>query len=50
MLLDLREICKKIPRPIVGVIHIGAHYGEENEVYEDLEIHNRMFFEPLSSS
>tara|TARA_R110000851_G_scaffold304614_2_gene462478 strand:- start:1524 stop:2132 length:609 start_codon:yes stop_codon:yes gene_type:complete len=50
MLLDLREICKKIPRPIVGVIHIGAHYGEENEVYEDLEIHNRMFFEPLSKN
>ena len=50
MLLDLKEICRQISRPIVGVIHIGAHYGEENEVYEDLDIQNRMFFEPLSKN
>ena len=50
MLLDLKKICNNIPIPIVGVIHIGAHYGEENPVYEDLEIQNRMFFEPLSKN
>ena len=28
MLLDLKKTCNNIPIPIVGVIHIGAHYGD----------------------
>ena len=35
---------------IKGVIHIGAHYGQENNIYEDLGVENRMFFEPLKSN
>jgi len=35
---------------IRGVIHIGAHFGEENRVYDEINIKNRIFFEPLSSS
>ena len=35
---------------IKGVIHIGAHYGQENNIYEDLGVENRIFFEPLKSN
>jgi len=33
---------------IKGVVHVGAHYGEENEAYDKLNIQNRIFFEPAS--
>lgn len=32
---------------IRGVIHIGAHHGQEYSVYEHLEVKNMMFFEPV---
>lgn len=35
---------------INGVLHIGAHFGEENDVYNNLGIEKRIFFEPLSSN
>jgi len=35
---------------IKGVIHIGAHFGEENRLYDVLDIKNRIFFEPLNSN
>ena len=50
MLLDLIKLTKKYETKINGVIHIGAHYGEENGVYNQLKIENRVFFEPLSSN
>ena len=50
MLLDLTKISKKYGLNIKGVLHIGAHYGQENEVYEELQIENRIFFEPLSNN
>lgn len=50
MLLDLIGLTKKYDMNIKGVLHIGAHFGEENNVYNQLEIENRMFFEPLSSN
>jgi FkbM family methyltransferase len=50
MLLDLENLVKKYDLNISGVIHIGAHYGEENHVYDKLNIENRIFFEPLNSN
>lgn len=50
MLLDLTKISKKYGLNIKGVLHIGAHYGQENKVYEELQIENRIFFEPLSNN
>lgn len=50
MLLDLINLTKKYNMKISGVLHIGAHYGEENSVYDDLKIQNRIFFEPLKSN
>jgi len=35
---------------IRGVLHIGAHYGEEVKDYINYGIKNLVFFEPLSSS
>jgi FkbM family methyltransferase len=50
MLLDLEKLVKKYNMNIIGVVHIGAHFGEENEVYNNLNLKNRMFFEPLEKN
>jgi FkbM family methyltransferase len=50
MLLNLENLVKKYNLKIKGVIHIGAHYGEENSVYDNINISNRMFFEPLEKN
>jgi FkbM family methyltransferase len=47
MLLDLKELTKKYNLKIKGVIHIGAHFGQEFTTYKKLNIDNVMFFEPL---
>jgi FkbM family methyltransferase len=47
MLLDLKKIKEKYDLNIKGVIHIGAHFGQEYKTYEELGIENVMFFEPL---
>lgn len=47
MLLDLIEIKNKYNLNIQGVLHIGAHYGQELSTYENVGIDNIMFFEPL---
>lgn len=48
--LDLRKLAIKYKMDIKGVILIGAHYGEENRLYDILNIKNRIFFEPLDSN
>lgn len=35
---------------VKGVLHIGAHYGQENSIYDELGYPNRMFFEPLKKN
>lgn len=50
MLLDLIGLNSKYDMKIKGVIHIGAHTGQENKVYEQLSIPHRIFFEPLESN
>lgn len=50
MLLNLENLIKKHNLEIKGVLHIGAHFGEENSVYEKIGIENRIFFEPLESN
>ena len=49
-ILDLEKLVTKYGLNIRGVIHIGAHFGEENNLYDALNIKNRIFFEPLSSN
>ena len=44
MLLDLKNLKEKYNLNIKGVIHIGGHFGQEMNVYNDLEIKNVVFF------
>jgi len=50
MLLDLIKLKEKHNLKIKGVIHIGAHFGQEFSVYEDIGIKDVMFFEPLPNT
>ena len=46
MLIDLKTLIKKYDMDIRGVIHIGAHNGNEYDVYKNLGIKEMAFFEP----
>jgi len=50
MLLDLKNIFKKYKVNAKGVLHIGAHWGQEDSLYEDLNISERIYFEPLQKN
>jgi len=50
MLLDFDKILKKYNMNIKGVIHIGAHYGQEHSLYKKNGISNIVYFEPLSKN
>jgi FkbM family methyltransferase len=50
MLLDFKNLVKKYNMKITGVIHIGAHYGQEHSLYESENITNIVYFEPLSKN
>lgn len=47
MLLDLKKLNAQYNMRLEGVIHIGGFTGEESEVYNDLDIKNVVFFEPI---
>ena len=48
--LDFEQLVQQYQLKIKGVIHIGAHYGEEYEIYQKYQIANLVFFEPLSQN
>lgn len=50
MLLDFKNLFIKYNMNISGVIHIGAHYGEEHSLYKELKITNINYFEPLNKN
>jgi FkbM family methyltransferase len=50
MLLDFNKLVKKYDLKINGVIHIGAHYGQEHSQYKKHDINNIVYFEPLSKN
>jgi len=50
MLLNLNDIIKKYDLKIEGVLHIGAHFGEEYESYVSNNIKNLTFFEPVPTT
>jgi len=47
MLLDLEKLKEKYDLQIKGVLHIGAHFGQEYSIYEKMGVKDVMFFEPL---
>jgi len=50
MLLDFNGLVEKHKMEIKGVIHIGAHHGQENTLYKQNNIKNIVYFEPLQSN
>jgi FkbM family methyltransferase len=50
MLISLDKIVKDFNSEIRGVIHIGAHYGQECDSYLEQGIKNLMFFEPIAAN
>lgn len=50
MLLDFLNLIKKYNLNINGIIHIGAHHGQEYALYEKQNIKNILFFEPLKNN
>jgi FkbM family methyltransferase len=50
MMISLEHIVKTYNLNIKGVIHVGAHYGEEYKDYKKQGIKNMMFFEPVKSN
>mgnify|MGYP006266403083 CR=1 FL=1 len=50
MLIDFINIYQKYNMNVKGVIHVGAHHGEEIGDYINKNIKNLVFFEPLSES
>jgi FkbM family methyltransferase len=50
MMIELKNLKEKYNLNLKGVIHIGAHWGTEQSVYEELDIKNKMFFEPVQST
>lgn len=50
MLISLDKIVKDYKLNIRGVLHIGAHYGQEYFDYIKQDIENIIFFEPVRSN
>lgn len=50
MIMSLKNIVEKYSLNIKGVLHIGAHFGEEYTVYKEQGIENMIFFEPVQSN
>ncbi len=50
MLLSFRNLVRKYNMNVKGIIHIGAHYGEEIPDYIDMGIQDIVLFEPLEEN
>ena len=48
--MPLKNIIEDFDLKIKGVIHIGAHYGEEYRIYSECGIKNMIFFEPVQAN
>lgn len=47
MLLDFDSLYKKYNFNVKGVLHVGAHFGQEMDIYERNNIKDVIFFEAL---
>ena len=50
MILNLDELYEKYNMNITGVVHVGAHFGEEQNAYKKLGIEKIIYFEPVSKT
>ena len=47
MLLNFNDLYTKYDMDVTGVLHVGAHHGQEVTEYVNKGIKNMVFFEPL---
>ena len=45
MLINLKQLCDKYQFIPKGIIHVGAHLGEEHDIYSQLNIQNVLWIE-----
>ena len=50
MILDINGLINKFDINITGVIHVGAHFGEEDRLYRSLGINKIHYFEPVKKT
>ena len=50
MLLNLNDLVVKYNMSINGIIHIGAHFGEEHTTYKKLNVDKVVYFEPVKKT
>ena len=50
MIFSLKRLVIKYKLNIRGVLHIGAHWGQEFSEYDELRIKNMLFFEPVEAN
>ena len=50
MVLDLKALNSNFNLNIKGIIHIGAHIGQELNIYQEMNINNVIFFEPIKKT
>lgn len=50
MLFDLNKLIRRYNLKIKGVIHVGAHYGEEDMDYNKAHIKNKLYIEASSKN
>lgn len=50
MLLNLSQLVKKYSMNLKGVLHVGAHHGNEHKTYKELNIQNISYFEPVKKN
>ena len=50
MLIEKNIITNVVGNKVTGVIHIGGHFGEEQEFYEELGVDHVVYFEPHPES
>lgn len=48
MLISLEQVIVKYQMKIKGIIHVGAHYGQEYEAYVNNGVTNIVFIEPCT--
>ena len=50
MLIDFKKAVAKHRMQIKGCLHVGAHFGQEYNMYRELGIEKMMFFEPCKEA
>ena len=50
MILDFRSLISKYGLNVKGIIHIGAHHGDEHDTYLINGITNLIYFEPVKKN